>query len=449
MKKLFFIPLLAVGVVAASCSDEWLEAYKLDPTRPSDAPMSTLLPSAQASYAFVQGDVLPRLTGIFVQQMTGIDRQSLAHNRYSQIGEGDFDTPWNNSYAGGLYDLKLVIEKSEALEAPAYSGVAKITMAMYLGTLTDHFGDIPYSEALQGAVALKPKFDSQESIYAAIATLLQEGSAELDLPSSVKPGNDDLIHKGDLVKWKATAAALGARYLNHLSKKSGYNAASVIAAADLALAVGANTEIPFQSEAQNQNPWYQFTVVDRDGYLSQHGTMFNMMRASNDPRVSAYRSADSAYMPFYGAATAKLPIITDYELMFIKAEAQYRAGLTTDARSSLEAAVAANMAYVGVSATDAAAYVAAMPSSTTLELIMNEKYVAMYTHVESWTDWRRTGFPALSAPSGANLSEVPRRMPYPEGEYLYNANNVPMPIGATPAEKFGVAETYRLWWDKN
>jgi hypothetical protein len=322
-------------------------------------------------------------------------------------------------------------------------------MAMYLGTLTDHFGDIPYSEALQGAVALKPKFDSQESIYAAIATLLQEGSAELDLPSSVQPGSDDLIHNGDLAKWKATAAALGARYLNHLSKKSGYNAASVIAAADLALAVGANTEIPFQSAAQNQNPWYQFTVVDRDGYLSQHGTMFNMMRASNDPRVSAYRSADSAYMPFYGAATAKLPIITDYELMFIKAEAQYRAGLTTDARSSLEAAVAANMAYVGVSATDAAAYVAAMPSSTTLELIMNEKYVAMYTHVESWTEWRRTGFPALSAPSGANLSEVPRRMPYPEGEYLYNANNVPMPIGATPAEKFGVAETYRLWWDKN
>ena len=449
MKKLFFIPLLAAGVFATSCSDEWLEAYKLDPTRPSDAPMSTLLPSAQASYAFVQGDVLPRLTGIFVQQMTGVDRQSLAHNRYSQIGEGDFDTPWNNSYAGGLYDLQLVIEKSKTLDAPAYSGVAKITMAMYLGTLTDHFGDIPYSQALQGAAGLKPSFDSQESIYASIATLLQEGSAELDLPSSVKPGNDDLIHNGDLAKWKATAAALGARYLNHLSKKSGYNPANVIAAANLALASGANTEIPFQSAAQNQNPWYQFTVVDRDGYLSQHGTMFNMMRASNDPRVSVYRSADSAYLPFYGDATAKLPIITDYELMFIKAEAQFRAGLTSDARASLEAAVLANMTYVGVSAADAATYVAAMPTTTSLELVMNEKYVAMYTHVESWTDWRRTGFPVLTAPSGANLTEVPRRMPYPEGEYLYNSGNVPMPITATPAEKFGVDATYRLWWDKN
>ena len=159
MKKLLFIPLFAAGVLATSCSDEWLEAYKLDPTRPSDAPMSTLLPSAQASYAFVQGDVLPRLTGIFMQQMTGIDRQSLAHNRYVQIGEGDFDTPWNNSYAGGLYDLKLVIDKADATDAPAYRGVAKIMMAMYLGTLTDHFGDIPYAESLQGAENFKPKFD--------------------------------------------------------------------------------------------------------------------------------------------------------------------------------------------------------------------------------------------------------------------------------------------------
>ena len=72
-----------------------------------------------------QGDVLPRLTSIFMQQMTGTDRQSLAHNRYAQIGEGDFNTPWNNSYAGGLYDLKLIEEKAEAAGASAYVGVAK------------------------------------------------------------------------------------------------------------------------------------------------------------------------------------------------------------------------------------------------------------------------------------------------------------------------------------
>jgi hypothetical protein len=107
------------------------------------------------------------------------------------------------------------------------------------------------------------------------------------------------------------------------------------------------------------------------------------------------------------------------------------------------------MDYLGVDAAASAAYIAALSATTDLELIMNEKYVAMYTHVEAWTDWRRTGFPSIPAPADANLSAIPRRMPYPEGEYLYNSANVPMPLSATPDEKFGASSTFRLWWDAN
>ena len=71
-----------------------------------------------------------------MQQMTGTDRQSLAHNRYAQIGEGDFSTPWNNSYAGGLYDLKFIEDKAVELVPPAYEGVAKI--------MTDYVFRYPY-----------------------------------------------------------------------------------------------------------------------------------------------------------------------------------------------------------------------------------------------------------------------------------------------------------------
>ena len=117
------------------------------------------------------------------------------------------------------------------------------------------------------------------------------------------------------------------------------------------------------------------------------------------------------------------------------------------ARASLEDAIESHMTWLGVDAADIATYVAALPATTDLELIMNEKYVAMFTSTESWTDWRRTGFPQLSAPAGANLTDIPRRMPYPEGEYLYNADNVPMPLTADPDDKFGVTTTYRLWWD--
>jgi hypothetical protein len=422
-----------------------LEDYKLDQNRPSDVSMEVLLPSAQAAYGMTQGDVLPRLTSIFMQQMTGTDRQSLAHNRYAQIGEGDFNTPWNNSYAGGLYDLKLIEDKAEAAGASAYVGVAKIMTAMYLGVLTDHFGDIPYTDALQGADNLKATFDSQADIYTAIFTLLSEGKDALAQPSSVTPGGDDLIHGGDLAAWAATADGLRARHLNHLSKTSQYNAANVIAACDDALNAGVYCTIGFEA-ALNQNPWYQFTVIDRAGYISQFGTMYDMMEASSDPRINLYRSADSLTMPAYGDATSALPIVTPFEIMFVKAEAQL-AGSASDARATLEAAIESHMTWLGVDAGDIATYVAALPATTDLELIMNEKYVAMFSSSESWTDWRRTGFPTLSAPADANLSGLPRRMPYPEGEYLYNADNVPMPLTSSPDDKFGVTTTYRLWWD--
>ena len=443
IKSLAILAVAAVGFTA--CSDAWLEDYKLDQNRPSDVSMEVLLPSAQAAYGMTQGDVLPRLTSIFMQQMTGTDRQSLAHNRYAQIGEGDFNTPWNNSYAGGLYDLKLIEEKAEAAGASAYVGVAKIMTAMYLGVLTDHFGDIPYTNALQGADNLKATFDSQADIYTTIFTLLSDGKDALAQPSSVTPGGDDLIHGGDLAAWAATADGLRARHLNHLSKTSQYNAANVIAACDDALNAGVYCTIGFEA-ALNQNPWYQFTVIDRAGYISQFGTMYDMMEASSDPRINLYRSADSLTMPAYGDATSALPIVTPFEIMFVKAEAQL-AGSASDARATLEAAIESHMTWLGVDAGDIQAYIAALPATTDLELIMNEKYVAMFSSSESWTDWRRTGFPTLSAPADANLSGMPRRMPYPEGEYLYNADNVPMPLTSSPDDKFGVTTTYRLWWD--
>ena len=444
IKSLAILAVIAFGFTA--CSDAWLEEKKLDQNRPSEVSMGVLLPAAQAGCGMLQGDVLPRLTSIFMQQMTGTDRQSLAHNRYAQIGEGDFNTPWNNSYAGGLYDLQLIMDMADEQDAPAYRGIAKIMTAFALGILTDHFGDIPYTEAFNGAANLKPVYDSQEDIYNTIFTLLAEGKADLALPSSVMPGSDDLVHGGDLAAWAAKADALKARYLNHLSKTSSYDAAAVIAACNDALNAGAYSVIRYEA-ALNQNPWYQFTVIDRAGYISQFGTMYDMMEASNDPRISFYRSADSLTLPSYGAATSDLPLVTPFELYFIKAEAEMNSGDATSARASLEDAIESHMTWLGVDAASTTAYIDSLSATTDLELIMNEKYVAMFTSTESWTDWRRTGFPTLTAPADANLSDIPRRMPYPEGEYLYNSANVPMPLTSTPDEKFGVASTYRLWWD--
>ena len=59
-----------------------------------------------------------------------------------------------------------------------------------------------------------------------------------------------------------------------------------------------------------------------------------------------------------------------------------------------------------------------------LEIIMRQKYVAMFwVGVESWADYRRTGYPVLktNGPAAQNKGILPTRMRYPSTEAFQNA----------------------------
>ncbi len=449
MNKLRITAFVLVGTLAlGSCSKQWLEDYQADETRPVDVPVSVLLPSAQADYSYAQGDVLPRLTSIFMQQMTGTDRQSAAHNRYAQIGESDFDVVFStNGYSGGMMDLQLIIDKANDQGAPHYSGVAKIMMAQYLGLFTDVWGDIPFAEALKGADNLNPAYESQEAIYGHIQRLLTEGATECGAASSnLTPGSDDYYFGGDMGMWIKHAWSLKARYYNHLSKTSVFDGDAVLnAMANGYMSSADDAEQPFGSSRTSSNPWYKFTKEDREGYITQYGFMYDAMTAASDPRLDFYRSSDSTGMPYYGSPTSTLPICTYHELKYIEAEVKMGKNDAAGARAALVDAITANMDKIGVSAADRDAYLATLPATVDMETIMYEKYIAMFSQVEAWTDWRRTGYPGITVYPGANLTEIPRRMPYPESERLYNDNFINL---STPEQQFGVGTANRLWWDK-
>ena len=65
-----------------------------------------------------------------------------------------------------------------------------------------------------------------------------------------------------------------------------------------------------------------------------------------------------------------------------------------------------------------------------LEAIMNEKYKALFLNIQTWSDWRRTGYPKFidsenkSTECGGtnNGLGVPRRLLYPEKEKSSNPN---------------------------
>jgi hypothetical protein len=99
------------------------------------------------------------------------------------------------------------------------------------------------------------------------------------------------------------------------------------------------------------------------------------------------------------------------------------------------------MSKLGVSATDAATYIAAngILSGTTAAAIAKvsaEEYIALYLNPEAWVLWRRNNSPALTPITGAN---VPRRLLYPQTEYSYNGDNVPASV---------TLFSPKIFWDK-
>jgi hypothetical protein len=66
---------------------------------------------------------------------------------------------------------------------------------------------------------------------------------------------------------------------------------------------------------------------------------------------------------------------------------------------------------------------------------------------EAWAEWRRTGFPLLTAAPNANGNRIPRREAYPTIERSNNTSNYNAAVAAFP---YGGADDLntRVWWDK-
>jgi hypothetical protein len=167
------------------------------------------------------------------------------------------------------------------------------------------------------------------------------------------------------------------------------------------------------------------------------------MQTRNDPRYDVYIDTDGSFWgegylgDFFAADISPVILMADFELKFIEAEAKFRLGDVAGAQTALTEAIQTSFDFYGI--TDSTDYIGTygtLNSGTELEQIITEKWLANYLHFESWTDWRRTGFPVLTPNNGG---EIPRRFIYPTNERLYNANAINQ--GST-------LYFPRLWWDQ-
>jgi hypothetical protein len=125
-------------------------------------------------------------------------------DRYQYDGQY-FNEPWNlfDNEGKMVIHLMNVLEKQNDPAMDNNLSILKILKGAIFSWATDVYGDIPYSEAglayLNGS--LEPKFDTQESIYKSILTMLDEACSALDANKPVW-SKYDVIYKGDIAKWK-------------------------------------------------------------------------------------------------------------------------------------------------------------------------------------------------------------------------------------------------------
>lgn len=448
MKKRISSLFVATAAVVLSSCNQWIDYnLNIDPNNPNDVTPNLYVAQIQAATGWVSGGALGRLSQMFVQQFEGTDRQQQGLYNYS-ITITDGNDSWDNAYTNSLTNINILIDKtSNVPNLVYYRGLAKVMKALTIGVVTDTWGDVPFSQAGLVKPNLNPKYDSQQEIYTAIQTLLDEAIADLNATSGIAISND-LVYNGDRAKWRKLAWTLKARYAIHLTKRQG-NAAATAALASLSRGLASNddnAQIAYGASATTANPLYQFQEA-RTGDLAFGSTFKKMLEGLKDPRIGPYGTDESTYPgfgPFFHEQASPVPFALYAEHKFIEAEANQRLGNNDAAKAAYIAGIRASLTYIGVPAAAITEYLA-QPSVTptgnvSLQQIMEQKHIALYTQPEAWTDWRRTGFPVLRPIKGA---AIPRRLLTPATELQYNRANIP--AGSTDLPWIYT----RVWWDAN
>jgi len=453
--SLVFIIWIVLGLVVG-CTD-FLDDPELqkDPNRAIDVMPDQLFNAIQISQFFMQEGALARTFSIWMQQMSGTDRQLLGYGRY-EITESDHDGEFNDVYqGGGLIDIRKLISKTSARGWINYRGIAKVYEALIMGTAASIWGDIPYSEAVSDIET--PKLDRQADIYAAIQSLLDEAIADLQASDGGYIPPNDLVYGGDLNKWVRFAHSLKARYYLHWGEvfdaggtlPAGYTNPYQQAFNHAQEGINSNDgsfKTKHSTAEVESNTWYQFNR-ERDSYIRGGKFLIDLLKSRSDPRLPIYFAPDkngeftgsapndgnvdaSNLSDIFLAKDFSSDILTYEETLFIMAEAAFKLGDENTARNKLNDAMAAIEEKWGLAANSLPRYDNSYTGDALFEAIMMEKYIALFLNIEVYNDWKRTGYPKVVAFGATDYTQSPdiihHRLPISDDERQTNPN-VPPP----------------------
>ena len=244
---------------------------------------------------------------------------SVAGDYYANQYTSGFDDAWTPGQVQGgfLWNFFDQLRDIENLRILSHNkqfwnneGIALVLKSWMFQTITDIFGDIPFSEALQGKTTgnFAPKFDSQEDIYYALIDSLK--TANTLLISGKDPINADILLSGNVMRWRMFANGLRLRLLLRISGKTGLK---IDVGSEMNTMISDPSTYPlfgsysdqaalsYIEEQGNEFPAYYNNPIN-DYHLST--TLESNLNRLSDPRIRYYAQPTPASMisgiPAYG-----------------------------------------------------------------------------------------------------------------------------------------------------
>ncbi len=497
-------------VLTASACDQGLTQVNVNPNAPSTVPAGDMLP-------YVLQDVYRRIAMPFGTDWDDWAQQT-AQIQYpaetiGQVRPGTVNTNWSDFYASDLKNIDAIIQKGKDAGYANVQAVGMIWRAFTFSQITDQWGDVPYSEAIQGASNITPKYDTQQQVYAGMFKTLKDAYAML---GATDAGDDfaggDLIYGSTWDEWKKFDASLRMRLAMRLSQvdpttaqqefQTAYNDGGFTSNDD-------NAMIPWAGGSYG-NPWWSNCLCgggNRDDN-SVSKTLVDTLLSLQDPRIKFYaepvdpaathdsiqivypgQTFDGQYYNgrtngkiaedhsltwysrignYWRANGQKTPSqILDYsEVLFLEAEAAQRGWISGDAgQLYTQAITAAFEMYEGKYATaptaaDLATYLA-NPRVTWAgggvggagyTQIQLQKWISLYlVGMEAWSNWRRVRIPNL-VPGPALAAGQGGITIIPVREPYpgdEQSLNNDNLMAAVAAQGGGLSLTTNMWWDTN
>jgi len=483
MKKYILLS-LAMILTATSCTSEFDE-MNVDPNNPTKISAQYLLPYA-----------LERSIDRYWGGRTRFERlnldgamlwmQYLSRNIYSNEGDNYGISPamqnnnWQAFFNDGLVNFQRIItETGPQGTAPNanYEGVALVMRSWLFSVMTDLWGAIPYNDALKGTsteAIYTPAYDAQEKIYEALLNDLKIANEKLNPAGPAITG--DIVHNGNILRWKRFANSLRLRLANRQAAKKSAESRAIMREIlsdpvkyPIITANADNTILRSTSVLPSNNEWHQVLIQESRTDWNLSSTLADKMNSLNDTRITVYATpvggkyvGHSNGLPDAIATTylatssnvgtaftridAPSVLMTAAEVNLILAEAVLDGDITTGtAKGYFEAGITASFEQYGL--TVPAAYFATV-GEVTRPKVLEQKWIALYgVGIEAWTEYRRTGFPEMPPKDPRAVFEndgvLPTRLPYPGSEYSLNKASLDKGIALN-----GGADNMKtkLWW---